>query len=225
MIRETYYFFRHGPKVQKRQDEMGLVEFQKDLASRLDADGFAELRSSLVGDLEGSILEIGTGTGATFKYYGLNAKVTAIEPHEEFRAAAIEEAKNVRAEIQVVPGEGENLPFEDSSFDAVSASMVLCSVNSTLETLEEFKRVLRPGGQIRLLEHIRSEHWLAGSLMDMFNPIWLRINKIGCNMNRKTTADVQAAGFNILSIEPYKIYSQNLPAAFPLRVIKAEHSV
>ncbi len=181
MIRETYYFFRHGPKVQKRQTEMGLVEFQKDLARRLDADGYAELRSSLVGDLEGAVIEIGTGTGATFQYYGPGAKVTAIEPHGEFRAAAVEAAKDARAEIQVIPGEGENLPFKDATFDAVSASLVLCSVTSTLKTLDELKRVLRPGGQIRLLEHIRSEHWLAGPMMDLLNPIWLRINKIGCN--------------------------------------------
>jgi ubiquinone/menaquinone biosynthesis C-methylase UbiE len=175
MIREIYYFFRHGPRVQKRQKEMGLVEFQKDLVRRADADGYAELRSSLVGDFEGHILEIGTGTGATFQYYGPNAKVTAIEPHDEFRAAAVESAQNATAEIQVMPGEGESLPFEDATFDAVRASQVLCSVTSPLKTLEEFKRVLRPGGQIRLLEHIRSENWLAGPMMDLLNPIWLRI--------------------------------------------------
>ena len=79
---------------------MRLVEFQKDLARRLDADGYAELRSSLVGDLEGNILEIGAGTGATFQYYGPNAKVMAMEPHDGFRAAATEAAKNAKAEIQ-----------------------------------------------------------------------------------------------------------------------------
>tara|TARA_Y100000031_G_scaffold144357_1_gene175729 strand:- start:13 stop:297 length:285 start_codon:yes stop_codon:yes gene_type:complete len=84
MIKETYYFLRHGPAAQKRQKEMGIVKFQKDLAARIDADGYAELRSSLVSDLEGDILEIGTGTGATFQYYGPKAKVTAIEPHDEF---------------------------------------------------------------------------------------------------------------------------------------------
>ncbi len=220
MLREIYYFFRHGPKVQKRQKEMGLVEFQKDLVRREDADGYAELRSSLVGNLEGHILEIGVGTGATFQYYGPKAKVTSIEPHDEFRAAAVEAAQNATAEIQVIPGEGEKLPFEDATFDAVSASTVLCSVTSPAMTLEEFKRVLRRGGQVRLLEHVRSEHWLAGHMMDLLNPIWLRINRIGCNWKRKTVEHVQAAGFNIRSIESYKIYSQASPAAFPIRIIK-----
>ncbi len=91
---------------------MGLVEFQKDLVRREDADGYAELRSSLVGNLEGHILEIGVGTGATFQYYGPKAKVTAIEPHDEFRAAALEAAHKAPIEIEVLPGEGESLPFE-----------------------------------------------------------------------------------------------------------------
>ena len=86
MIRAAYYFFRHGPRVQKRQKEMGFVDFQKDLARKLDADGYAGLRSNPVGDLEGDILEIGTGTGATFHYYEQNTKVTATESHNDFRA-------------------------------------------------------------------------------------------------------------------------------------------
>ena len=88
---------------------MGLVEFQKDLVRREDADGYAELRSSLVGNLEGHILEIGVGTGATFQYYGPKAKVTAIEPHDEFRAAAVEATPNATDENQVISDEGENL--------------------------------------------------------------------------------------------------------------------
>ena len=203
---------------------MGLVEFQKDLVRREDAEGYAELRFRLVGDLEGDILEIGAGTGAIFQYYGPKAKVTAIEPHDGFRAAATEAAQDATAEIQVVPGEGENLPFADATFDVVSASTVLCSVTSPAKTLEECKRVLRPGGQVRLLEHIRSEHWLAGPMMDLLNPIWLRINQMGCNWNRQTVKDVEAAGLLIRCLEPYKMYSKAAPAAFPIRIIKAERS-
>ena len=220
MIREVYHFFRYGPGVQKRQKEMGLVEFQKDLVIREEAEGYGELRSSLVGDLEGDILEIGAGTGATFQYYGPKARITAIEPHDEFRAAAEKAAHDAPVEIQVIPGEGENLPFEDASFDVVSASTVLCSVRSPAETLEEFKRVLRPGGQIRLLEHIRSEHLLAGPMMDLLNPLWLRLNEMGCNWNRRTVEEVRAAGFVIRSLEPHKIYSKASAVAFPLRIIK-----
>ncbi len=225
MIREIYFFFRHGPKIQKLQKELGPVEFMKKMSKELATDGLAKYRASLVGDLEGDILEIGTGTGATFTYYNPKAKVTAIEPDDELRAAAEEAAKSVEVEIQVLPGAGEALPFEDASFDVVSASQVLCSVASASKTLEEFKRVLRPGGQICLMEHVRSEHWLAGPLMNLFNPIWLRVNKVGCNWNRRTVEDVQNAGFVIRSVEPYKIYSPAAPAVFPGRIIKADRPV
>ncbi len=78
MIKEIYYFLRYGPGLLKRQKELGPVEFQKTLVREADADGYDKLRTSLVGDLEGDILEIGAGTGATFPYYGPQANVTAI---------------------------------------------------------------------------------------------------------------------------------------------------
>ena len=221
MIREICYFLRYRPRVNKLRNELSLAEFLGRIAKELDAVGFAELRSDLVGDLEGEILEIGTGAGATFSYYKAGARVKALEPDEELRAAAEEAAGSAIAEIKVVPGVGEDLPFEEASFDAVCASNVLCSVASPSKTLDEFKRVLRPTGKIRLIEHIRSEHWLAGLLMDLFNPAWLRMNRIGCNLNRKTVESVEAAGFEIESIRPFKIYCKTAPAAFPGRLIKA----
>ncbi len=150
------------------------------------------------------------------------AKVTAMEPDNDLRAAAEEAAKISAAEIRVLPRVGEQLPFEDATFDAVSASQVLCSVTSPSKTLEELKRVLRPGGKIRLMEHFRSEHWLAGRLMSLLNLIWLQINKVGWNWNRKTVEEVQKAGFKIRSVEAYKIYSKVVPATFPGRIIKGE---
>ena len=66
MIHEIYHFFRYGPRIQKRRTQLGPVEFMKAMAQELDADGYAQLRSSLVGDLKEDILEIGAGTGATF---------------------------------------------------------------------------------------------------------------------------------------------------------------
>ncbi len=219
-----FFFFRYGPAVQKRKKELGVVEFMKAIASDLDAAGFSELRTHLVGDLEGKILEVGSGTGATFHYYGAEANVTAIEPDDDFRAASEEAAHNAVAKISVLPGSGEKLPFADATFEVVCASTALCSVASPLRTLIEFKRVLKPGGRLRLLEHIRSEHWLAGPLQDLVNPIWLRLNHVGCNLNRKTVETVGEAGFTIHSIENHKIYCKTAPATFPLRVIKAEKS-
>lgn len=222
MIKEIYYFLRYGPASQKLQAELGPAEFQMKLAKDADADGYAQLRTNLVGDLKGDILEIGSGTGATFSYYGCEAHVTAVEPHDELRAAAQERSKSVEAKIDVCAGEGESLPFEDGAFDVVVTSTVLCSVASPSKTLKEFKRVLKPNGRIRLMEHVRSEHWAAGPLMHWLNPLWLKVNKVGCHWNRKTVEDVKSAGFQIKSVEPYKVYSKAAPATFPLRIIKAD---
>ncbi len=224
MIREIIFFFRYGPQTGRRQKELGPVEFLKTMSRDADADGYAELRTRLVADLTGEILEIGSGTGATFAYYRAGAVVTAVEPDGDFRAAAEEAATHAEADIRVLPGAGERLPFEDDSFDIVCASQVLCSVASPTQTLAEFRRVLRPGGQVRLMEHVRSEHWLAGPFMSLFNPLWLKINKMGCNWDRRTVENVRAAGFNIHSVEPYKIYSKATPAVFPGRLIKAERA-
>ena len=69
MVREIYYFFRYGPTVKKRQKELGLVEFLKTISKELDADGFAELRSSLVGDLVGDVLDQLPSVGPGFHPY------------------------------------------------------------------------------------------------------------------------------------------------------------
>ncbi|HEA67693.1 MAG TPA: class I SAM-dependent methyltransferase [Desulfobacterales bacterium] len=86
------------------------------------------------------------------------------------------DSKNGKAEIQVVPGKEESISFEDATFDAVSASSVLCSVTSPQKSLEEFKRMLWPGGQVCLLEHVRSVHWLKDPVYDTMKIIENFIN-------------------------------------------------
>jgi ubiquinone/menaquinone biosynthesis C-methylase UbiE len=222
MIREVSFFLRHGPSVSRKQASMGRVEFQQWLAGQVDRDGLAELRSELVEDLRGDVLEVGAGSGALFRFYRGDIRVTAIEPDNEFRSAAEEAAKAARVSTRVLPGTAESLPFGDASIDAVVASTVLCSVQSVPQTLAEFRRVLKPGGELRLLEHVRSEHWPAGLLMDLTNPLWLRLNKVGCNWNRRTVEAVTDASFRIVSIKNYKLFSPASPAACPGRLIKAE---
>ena len=118
MIKETYYFLHYGPGIQKRKKELGVVEFMKEMAASMEAAGYGELRASLVEGPEGDILEI--EEGATFSYSGPRARVAAIEPDAEFRAAAEETARGVRAPIDIRLGAGEKLPFGNATFDAIS---------------------------------------------------------------------------------------------------------
>jgi ubiquinone/menaquinone biosynthesis C-methylase UbiE len=188
----------------------------------VDKDGMAASRAALVEGLHSDVVEIGCGPGAMFPYYSPDVRVIAVEPDEEFRAAAEQAAQDAVAEIRVVPGFAESLAMPDGSVDAIVCSTVLCSVDSISETLAEFKRVLKPKGSLRLLEHVKSEHWMAGPLMSLTNPLWLRINKVGCNWNRHIEEPVHGAGFQIMSVEHIKLYSTAAPATFPHLLIKAE---
>jgi len=222
MIREVAFFLRHGPSVGRRQASMGKVEFQSWLAARVDEDGMAASRAALVEGLNGDVVEIGCGAGRMFRYYRPDVRVTAIEPDDEFRAAAERAAHDAVAEIRVISGFAESLAMPDDSVDAIVCSTVLCSVESISKTLAEFKRVLRPGGRLCLLEHVRSEDWMAGPLMSLTNPLWLWINKVGCNWNRHVEQPVRDAGFGVASVERIKLYSTAAPATFTHLLIKAE---
>ncbi len=201
---------------------MEKVEFQNWLTTRVDEDGMAASRAALVDDLHGEVVEIGCGSGAMFRYYSPDVRVTAIEPDDEFRAGAEQAADDAVAEIRVIPGFAESLTMPDDSVDAIVCTTVLCSVDSISETLAEFRRVLKPRGSLRLLEHVRSEHWMAGPLMSLTNPLWLWINKVGCNWNRHVEEPVRGAGFKIASVERIKFYSTAAPATFPYLLIKAQ---
>jgi ubiquinone/menaquinone biosynthesis C-methylase UbiE len=203
---------------------MGRVEFLRWMARELDRDGLAGLRAELVEGLSGDVLEVGTGTGAMFPAYGADVRVAALEPDDEFRRAAEQAARSARATIRVVSGTAESLPFGDASLDAIVTSTVLCSVRSVPATLAEFRRVLKPEGELRMLEHVRSERWPAGFLMDLLNPLWLRLNKMGCHWNRRTIDAVRSAGFDITSVRDYSIVSPASPALVPGRLIMARKS-
>ena len=112
------------------------------------------------------------------------------------------------------------LAFADGSFDAVVFGLVLCSVPSMERVLAEAFRVLRAGGQLRALEHVRSEEAVAGFLMDVTNRSWLRLNKQGCRWNRNPIGEIETAGFQIDDVMAFKRFDTVMPA-FPMRRVKA----
>lgn len=219
MLRELAHFVRNAPEVVKAQKERSKAEFADWLNDRIDAQGFAELRRELAAGLAGRVLEIGCGTGAMFAYYGRDVEVEAIEPDAEFRALAIEKAR-AHPNVRVSDGDAMRLDFDDATFDVVLVSLVLCSVPSVDAALREVHRVLRPGGRLRLLEHVRSTSALAGALMHVANPLWLLANKQGCNMNRRPLPLIEAAGFAIDHVRDFQTFETFMPA-FPMQRIDA----
>jgi ubiquinone/menaquinone biosynthesis C-methylase UbiE len=150
-------------------------------------------RGHLLREVRGHVLEVGAGRGPNLDQYPINTHITATE----FNHEAIVLAKpKLNAHIRLASADIEHLAFPDQTFDAAVATLVFCSVERPIVGFREVKRVLKPGGRLYLLEHVRSHHGWLGRLQDRFNARWYAWAE-GCNLNRDTEANVRAAGFEI----------------------------
>ena len=128
------------------------------MAPSLEQAGGAAHRDELLADLHGRVIEVGAGSGLCFAHYpNTVSEVVAVEPEPSLRRAAQSAAQSVETAIAVVDGRAEQLPADDAAFDAAVVSLVLCSVPDPATALNEIHRVLRPGGELRFYEHLRSE--------------------------------------------------------------------
>jgi ubiquinone/menaquinone biosynthesis C-methylase UbiE len=165
--------------------------------------GTAEHRDRVLAGLSGHVIEIGAGNGLNFPHYpDTVAEVVAVEPDDHLRGLAEEAAKEATVAVRVIAGHSTALPVAEGEFDAVVASLVLCSVPNLQPALAELRRVLKPGGQLRFFEHVRSDHPVFGLLEDMITPFWSRMGG-GCQPNRDTTSAIEAAGFSIEEIDRF----------------------
>ena len=153
-------------------------------------------RRELVGGLDGMVLEIGAGTGLNLALYEPGVTVVAVEPEPNMVRAAAGRARRATASAAVVRGVAEHLPFREETFDAVVACYVLCSVDDPLRALAELRRVLRPGGEVRVYEHVRSPGPWAARMQDLVTPLWHRCG-CNCHPNRDTVAALRDAGFEV----------------------------
>lgn len=145
------------------------------LVPTMDARGAGEHRAELVAGLAGTVIEIGAGTGAMFAHYPpAVTSVLAVEPDAYLREFAARAAAAAPVPVTVVAGTAGSLPAPDASFDAAVCSLVLCSVPDQPAALTEIRRVLRPGGQLRFYEHVRSLSSPVGLLEDLITPLWRR---------------------------------------------------
>jgi ubiquinone/menaquinone biosynthesis C-methylase UbiE len=140
----------------------------------------------------GSILEVGVGTGVNIGYYPGGAHVTAIDISDRMLARAKHRAERLHAAVDLALMDAQHLDFPDATFDAVVATCVFCSVPDPVAGLREAWRVLKPGGRLLLLEHVRSDNAVLGKVMDVVNPLMVRMS--GANINRRTLENVRRAG-------------------------------
>lgn len=168
---------------------------------------FAPWRKILLAKARGEVLEIGVGTGRNFPYYPAGAPVTGIDLANRLLAIARKEALKRGLPFDLREGDVQQLNIPDNSFDTAVATCVFCSVPDPVQGLKELRRVVRPSGQILLLEHVRIDRPVIGWIMDRLNP--LVVHLMGANINRRTLENVEKAGLNIESIEhlgPMKMF-------------------
>jgi ubiquinone/menaquinone biosynthesis C-methylase UbiE len=175
-----------------------------------------EMRKEIVGGATGRVLEIGCGTGASFPLYPATSLVTATEPDRYMLERAERHLKEQGlTTIELRRAAADDLPFDDASFDTVVSCWVFCHVgDDTPRSLAEIRRLLKPGGSFRFMEHVRSEGHIGGALQDLLNPIWKRLLGAGCNMNRRTQAAIEATGFEIEWVKRQPISPPTSPAIY-----------
>ncbi|HEY6890902.1 MAG TPA: class I SAM-dependent methyltransferase [Solirubrobacter sp.] len=167
------------------------------IAARADLRGAAEHRRRLVSGLAGRVIEVGAGHGANFPHYPPTvAEVVAIEPEPTLRALATTQTAAVP--VTVLPGLAEALPAADGAFDAAVVSLVLCSVDDQARALDELRRVLRAGGELRFYEHVIPHRQPKRALFQIADRsgAWPAL-AAGCHLSRDTGAAIAAAGFVI----------------------------
>lgn len=156
----------------------------------------AELRPLVAGGAAGRVLEVGVGTGANLPYYPTGTEVAATDPDPFMLERARRRAAKLGRPVELHCAAAESLPFPDASFDAVVSTLVLCTVADPARALAEIRRVLKPGGTFRFIEHVRADG-PAGRVQDLITPLWRRVGA-GCHPNRRTAAGIEAAGFALL---------------------------
>ncbi|MGZ4957995.1 MAG: class I SAM-dependent methyltransferase [Methylomonas sp.] len=189
----------NGEKIRRRYDR--LAPWFDSLEGFLEGLLFRRLRKKLWSQADGAhILEVGVGTGKNFPFYPPGARVTAVD----FSPKMLEQAQRKRDRKQIAVDlalmDVQSLCYADNCFDTVVASFVFCSVPQPRKGLKEMHRVLKPGGQLLLLEHVLSSNKVMAAVMNFLNPLVVRA--LGANINRQTVKNVQACPFRSVFVDP-----------------------
>jgi len=170
------------------------------MSRKSEEAGLRALRQSLLAEAAGSVLEIGGGTGANVGLYSPAIESLVVTEPEPAMLRRLERAAREHAPAPtVLRAAAEDLPFEDNSFDTVVSTLVLCGVDDQVRALREAWRVLRPGGRLLFLEHVRADDPGLARLQDRMN--WLNRLVVHCDCNRPTLATIEGEGFAVSRLE------------------------
>lgn len=158
-------------------------------------------RQALLAGASGDVVEIGSGTGVNIELYPETVgSLTFTEPFGPMASQLREKLAASGRDATVLEAPAEQLPLPDDSADTAVATLVLCTVEDQASTLAELRRVLRPGGRLLFLEHVRSDSEKSARWQDRLHGPWKFFGH-GCNCNLDTLAAIRAAGFEVERVE------------------------
>jgi ubiquinone/menaquinone biosynthesis C-methylase UbiE len=173
-------------------------------------------RETLIPRATGRVLEIGGGTGANLPFYTGVETLTVTEPEKPMVRRLERRLRDISPGSLLVRAPAEELPFEDGTFDSAVSTLVLCTVDDQRRAVRELRRVLKSGGQLLFIEHVRADDPRVARWQDRLNGLQTRVAH-GCNCNRPTVETIAAAGFEIISLE-HDVLTKAPPIVRPLVV-------
>ena len=159
---------------------------------------WAGFKKELFSHMDGKVLFLAVGTGLDIQHFPPGQDITGIDISSAMLEKAKDRADAYQGNLELVEMDVHDLPFEDNSIDQVYTSCTFCSVPNPVKGLESLKRVLKPGGELRMFEHTGSKFFPFNIMMHIMTPL---SKKVGPEMNRNTVENVQLAGLEVLEVE------------------------
>lgn len=181
------------------------------LMASTERAGLAERRAALIADARGATLEVGAGTGLNLRHYpDAVTELVLTEPDPHMARRLRSRVADAGRPVEVVEAPAERLPLEDARFDTAVVTLVLCTVEEPTQALAEIARVLKPGGRLLFIEHVRADASGLVRWQDRLERPWGWIAG-GCHPNRDTVGSLDASALRVESVE-----RGELPKAPPL---------
>jgi ubiquinone/menaquinone biosynthesis C-methylase UbiE len=189
----------------------GFTALYDSLMKSAEEEGLRDMRREALSRASGRTIDLGAGTGANLGLYPDSVtELVLAEPDPHMLRKLRPKAEEAGVDAEIVEAGAESLPFEDSSFDTAIFTLVLCTVPDPAAALAEAARILKPGGRLLFVEHVRSEDAGLARWQDRLERPWHFFGD-GCHCNRDTVATIEAAPFTVEGVE-----KAELPKAPPI---------
>ena len=177
---------------------------------------YGPLKARLFGTVPATVVDLGAGSGANFRYFPPGTLVVAVEPSIHMHARLQRKAKQHGLALELHEAGGETLALPDASIDLVCSSLVLCTVPDPPRVAAEVRRVLRPGGRFVTIEHVAAPSGSGiAALQRAVRRPWRWMFE-GCELCNHTTEVLRGAGFREVRIEPFRLGTVFLPLRYQI---------